>query len=45
MPLMYVDRFHRQAVVKVSGDPSGEMEMIAQALKGDAKNYHAWSYR
>ena len=37
--------FHRQAIVAKTQDPSGELEVVARALKGDEKNYHAWAYR
>ena len=38
-------RYHRQKLVEWSQDPSRELEVTAQVLANDAKNYHAWQHR
>jgi protein farnesyltransferase/geranylgeranyltransferase type-1 subunit alpha len=37
--------FHRQTIIAETEDPAGELEISAQALRKDAKNYHVWAYR
>ena len=40
-----VCRYHRQKLVEWSKDPLHELELTAQVLREDAKNYHAWQHR
>lgn len=44
-PKNYQVWFHRRACVEALGDPSAELEFVAQVLDDDAKNYHAWGHR
>lgn len=36
----FAPRYHRRAVVEKIGDGSAELELTAEILKEDAKNYH-----
>ncbi|QSL66085.1 hypothetical protein MERGE_000458 [Pneumocystis wakefieldiae] len=36
---------YRQFLMDMYGDPSMELNFLAEVLEKDSKNYHAWSYR
>lgn len=38
-------RHHRKTIVEWIGSPGEELELTAELLKDDAKNYHAWQHR
>ena len=38
-------RYHRQKLVEWTRDASKELDLTADVLKEDAKNYHAWQHR
>ena len=45
IPHTLTTRYHRQKVVEWTGDASKELELTAETLSDDGKNYHAWQHR